>query len=212
MENNSRELSSPTSRDAILATVRRNRPANAEHPGCDGPWLTFDDRLGQFSTVLKSVGGNCHVCETRPQASELLQNTVRNIDARHTASHVPEMIDATIDAATIDDPHALEHLDFAVVPGRFGVAENGAVWISDEDLRHQAICFIPQHIAVVVPYAQTAADALVDNMHQAYQRISFPGRGFGLFMSGPSKTADIEQSLVIGAHGPRSLTVVLVKS
>jgi L-lactate dehydrogenase complex protein LldG len=72
-------------------------------------------------------------------------------------------------------------------------------------MKHRAILFITQHLVLVVP-----RDQVIDNMHQAYERLSFADPGFGVFLSGPSKTADIEQSLVIGAHGPRSLTVFLV--
>ncbi|HEX4149284.1 MAG TPA: LUD domain-containing protein, partial [Pirellulales bacterium] len=77
--------------------------------------------------------------------------------------------------------------------------------VTGDGLKHRALYFIVQHLTIVLP-----ADQLVDNMHQAYARLSFPGVGFGMFLSGPSKTADIEQSLVIGAHGPRSMNVFLV--
>ncbi|RMF38130.1 MAG: hypothetical protein D6753_16315, partial [Planctomycetota bacterium] len=72
-------------------------------------------------------------------------------------------------------------------------------------LKHRVIFFITQYLVLVVP-----KDQIVHNMHQAYARIDAPRPGFGLFLSGPSKTADIEQSLVIGAHGCRQLQVFLV--
>ena len=84
-------------------------------------------------------------------------------------------------------------------------AENGAIWVTGLPPLHRALPFIAQHLSIIVP-----ADQIVDNMHQAYERAKVPQPGFGLFLSGPSKTADIEQSLVIGAHGCRELQVYLV--
>ena len=101
--------------------------------------------------------------------------------------------------------NALQDIDFAILPGQFAVAENGAVWISDDGVKQRAIYFIAQHLALVV-----SAIDIVSNMHEAYRRLSFDSPLFGAFISGPSKTADIEQSLVIGAHGPRSMTVFIV--
>ncbi|MCU0983250.1 MAG: LUD domain-containing protein, partial [Pirellulaceae bacterium] len=72
---------------------------------------------------------------------------------------------------------------------------------------HRVLFFIVQHLVLIVP-----ADRVLHNLHEAYGQLRFDRPEFGLFISGPSKTADIEQSLVIGAHGARSLTVFLLES
>ena len=92
-------------------------------------------------------------------------------------------------------------------PGELAVAENAAVWVTDDGLKHRVVAFIARQLVLVV-----SSDAVVDTMHHAYERLAFGQRGFGVFISGPSKTADIEQSLVIGAHGPKALTVFLLDS
>jgi L-lactate dehydrogenase complex protein LldG len=101
------------------------------------------------------------------------------------------------------DPHTLADVEAVVLQGRFGVAENGAIWLQEQDLVVRALPFICQHLYIVLE-----KDAIVPDMHAAYERIGAEDYHFGLFLCGPSKTADIEQSLVMGAHGARTLTII----
>lgn len=101
-------------------------------------------------------------------------------------------------------PYELEGIDVAVIEAFFGVAENGALWINPDHLKVPALPFIAKHLVIVLKQ-----ESVLANMHKAYQKISLRDHAFGLFIAGPSKTADIEQSLVIGAHGPLSLMVLL---
>jgi len=90
-----------------------------------------------------------------------------------------------------------------MIRGRFAVAENGAVYVDAADLGARTDMVDAEHLVVVVPVA-----SIVATMHEAVRRIPADSR-CGWFLSGPSKTADIEQSLVIGAQGARTLHVVL---
>ena len=101
----------------------------------------------------------------------------------------------------------MEALDFAFIKGEVGVSENGAIWIEDKNFVHRLLPFICKHLCLVIE-----AERIVSNMHEAYQCIGCNETGFGVFISGPSKTADIEQSLVIGAHGALDLTVYIIEN
>mgnify|MGYP006187431501 CR=1 FL=1 len=107
--------------------------------------------------------------------------------------------DKTLDGLSLAGIEVLE------IDGDFGVAENGAIWLEDINLGLRALPFITEHLVIVLDRQK-----LVETMHQGYDLIGDAKSGFGLFIAGPSKTADIEQSLVIGAHGAKSLRVVLV--
>ncbi|MCA9048648.1 MAG: LUD domain-containing protein [Planctomycetaceae bacterium] len=171
-----------------------------------GPWQTFDDPLDRFCEVLQSVGGTCLRVIDRHQAHEQLQQIPEWRSAVVRVSVVDDVGDSTVNLAETDDPHDLENVDFAVLRGHFGVAENAAIWVTDDTLKHRVLYFLPQRLAIVIP-----AREIVHNMHEAYARISVGHHPFAGFISGPSKTADIEQSLVIGAHGARALTVFAVE-
>ncbi|MNF83372.1 Lactate utilization protein C [compost metagenome] len=100
----------------------------------------------------------------------------------------------------------LEKLDKAYIKGTVGVAENGAVWIYESQMINRLVPFICQHLVLVIE-----KKSIVATLHQAYEKIEAAREGFGIFIAGPSKTADIEQSLVIGAHGARSATIYVVE-
>lgn len=193
-----------TPKQTILSAIRQHHLPEAPLPSLDQSWIQFSDARAQFVSVLESVGGRAVLVADLATLNAELSSMVEWRDAKKTVSLVAGVRGNT-ELTGIDDPHATEDVDFAILPGQFAVAENGAVWVSDDGVRHRAIYFIAQHLALVV-----SAKDIVPNMHDAYGRLSFDSPRFGVFISGPSKTADIEQSLVIGAHGPRSMTVFIV--
>jgi len=198
-----------SSKAEILNRIRKRLPEAQPLPDLNGPWITYPDREKQFSEVLSFVGGQTVVADSADQLAELVRQMPVFQAAGQVVCTIPELSAASppignFDLAGVDDPHGVAGVDLAVLTGEFAVAENGAVWVTGQSVRHRAVYFLSQHLVLVVP-----REKIVDNMHQAYERLKFDERGYGLFISGPSKTADIEQSLVIGAHGPRSLTVIL---
>lgn len=161
------------------------------------------DLISLFKENLQFVGGKV-----------LEINEHQNIEAciaevypfaKNRWSNVEGVNSLNINAEEIVDAHDLKDIDLVVLKGEIGVAENAAIWIPSNTLPYRVLPFITQHLLIVLDKSD-----LVLNMHHAYRRIDIQSaNGFGVFISGPSKTADIEQSLVIGAHGSRSLLVVL---
>lgn len=195
-----------SSRADILAALRRAAPPAVPRPA---PFLggqTFEEPLAHFARMVAEAGGTC----VRVPSKEALRAAVAALPvvlaSSSVASLVPEAHPGNVDVASVEDPHALASVGVAVVRGAFGVAENGAVWVPGAPLGpRRALLFICQHLVLVLEPAE-----VVHTLHEAYARLSFQGPSFGCFVSGPSKTADIELALVIGAHGARSATVYLV--
>lgn len=192
-------------RAEILGNIRRQVVDGPELPESPGPWIQYADPWQQFRDVLASVGGQAHLVRDHAELEQKVLGLPACAAARLRSSQLPLAGDWNVRLDELDDPHRLAPLDFAVLQGEFAVAENAAIWVTDRGVRHRAVYFIVQHLAIVVPTAE-----VVHNMHEAYARLALGAAGFGCFLSGPSKTADIEQSLVIGAHGARSLNVFIV--
>jgi L-lactate dehydrogenase complex protein LldG len=203
------------SKDAILAAIHSARPPESPLPALDGAWTTYPDRLRQFVDVVAAVGGQAFVVATQAELDAAVRDLPAYAEARQIVSLVPGVGEPNVDLSQIKSPHDLAGVDVAIMPGEFGVAENGAVWVTNRNVPQRVVYYLCQHLVLVVK-----ASEIVDHMHAAYERLQAVGQGgkpnfsepmFGAFISGPSKTGDIEQALVFGAHGPLSVNVFLVE-
>ncbi len=194
-----------TSRRAIMDRLQGQTVNAPDLPNVDTNLVTtFEDPLAHFCQMVEAVGGQPHRVERPEEATKILEAIPVFSQATRVASLVPDITPGNVDVSMIDDPHALATLDWTIVQGQFAVAENGAIWIDGDTLPQRVMLFIAQYLAIVVSGSQ-----VVSNMHQAYERVGKPPHPFGIFVAGPSKTADIEQSLVLGAHGCRALQVFI---
>jgi L-lactate dehydrogenase complex protein LldG len=120
-------------------------------------------------------------------------------------SLIPQLASSGMNGDLEKDPRTLENVSVSILAGHFAVAENGAVWITEKNMGDRVLPFICEHLVLVVN-----ASSVYETMHDAYDLLDSSNHDFGTFIAGPSKTADIEQSLVLGAHGPKTLTVFLL--
>ena len=193
------------SRELILNKIRQNRPKErVEMPENITFEANFSDKIEKFTEILRGIGGTVLAFENFIDNQAYVNNEFS--DAETSINLVPEITFGNADISIISDPHDLAPVDVAILRGQFGVAENGSIWLDEADFGgHRVLPFITQHLIIVLDKKR-----IFNNMHEAYTQLDITKTGFGLFLAGPSKTADIEQSLVIGAHGARSLVVLLV--
>jgi L-lactate dehydrogenase complex protein LldG len=192
-----------SSRDIILASVRNHLP----QPAVPLPENLESSHLGEpilayFRGELEVMGGRsfevADATAAKAKVAELFPT------AKVVCSAVPEVPgNKSLEAAL--DPHDLNDVDVGVVRSRIGVAEAGAVWLTEADLVVNALGVLSQHLVVLLD-----PTAIVETMHDAYGQIDLTASSYGVFMAGPSATGDIEGVLIHGAQGARSMTVLLL--
>ena len=191
-----------SSKEDILKKYRANIREQYDMPDLsDIRAITYPDPLLQFMNMTKSVGGNAIEVDKGRDINEIIRELYS--DAREIASNLPEITIATRNPDEVGRARDLNGTDVGIIRGSFGVAENGCVWIPQQ-MKEKAVCFISEHLVILLKKSE-----IVNNMHEAYRRIQFNDYGYGTFISGPSKTADIAQVLVMGAQAARSATVLL---
>lgn len=191
-----------SSKQAILDNIKRNIRAKYDMPDIDSiNGIQYPDIEKQFIEISKTVGGNAIILQPGEDINEVIKSSYP--DAKVIASNLPDITIATINPDNIGDPHELNGTDLGIIQGEIGVAENGCVWIP-QNVKQKVVYFISEYLVIVLDKKN-----LVNNMHEAYKKIQFGDKGFGVFISGPSKTADIEQALVVGAHGAKGVMIIL---
>ena len=192
-----------SSKEDILKKYRANIRQKYDMPDLsDIQAITYPEPLVQFVKMSEMVGGQ--VIEV--DAGRDINTFIRELypDAKEIASNLPEITIATRNPDTVGRARDLNGTDVGVIRGMFGVAENGCIWIPQQ-MKEKAVCFISENLVILLKKSE-----IVNNMHEAYKRIEFNDYGYGTFISGPSKTADIAQVLVMGAQAARSVTIFLM--
>lgn len=192
-----------SAREDILKAVAANKPSLVELPVIDASKvIQYSDPVQQFKTVLQSIGG------TAIEITDL-DSLKKELEAKKTAGEM--VVNRIAELGVQDDSIAaltatgLAAVEMAYLKATLAVAENGSVWLYESQMGNRLLPFICQHLIIVID-----RNSIVTTMHHAYKQIDTAKEGFGVFLAGPSKTADIEQSLVIGAHGARSLIVYII--
>ena len=198
-------------KEDLLAKLRANTHKQYDMPDMSTiKGITYNDVIEQFASMTKTVGGNVIMAEHDESISDVVRRAYP--EAKVFACNMPELTlsqDANtgyriINPDAIAEANELNGTDVGIVKGTIGVAENGCVWIP-QTMKEKAMLFISEYLVILLRKAD-----IVNNMHEAYERISMDDRyNFGTFISGPSKTADIEQALVMGAQAARGVTVVI---
>lgn len=194
-----------SNKEDILKKYRSNIHERFEMPDLsDITPITYKEPLSQFIEMSKNVGGNIIEVKENQDINALVKELYP--DAKEIASNLSEITIATRNPDTIENAQALNGTDVGIIRGMFGVAENGCIWIPQQ-MKEKAVCFISENIVILLRKSQ-----IVNNMHEAYKQIAFDSKydGYGTFISGPSKTADIAQVLVMGAQAARSVTILLM--
>ena len=201
-----------SSREDILQSIRSNTQIRYEKPdytSLEVEAVTYSNLVEHFSEMVDMVGGKAFLLGdlkiddvvTRRYSPRRVASTMTEVEV---GGVMQKLNCVTFNPDEVASTAELDGTDVAIVKGCIGVCENGAVWIQ-QDLEQRAIYFMAEALVILLDHRD-----LVNNMHEAYKRIDTGEYGYGIFISGPSKTADIEQALVLGAHGACDVMVLII--
>lgn len=185
-----------SAREKILQRLSDRRRPPTVKPSLPDPLRQSDDLIPSFAEALKAAGG---VSNLLNDPTELESALARSFP------EAKEILDTRQAPAPGTGFDSRRSWDLAILEGKLGVAENGAVWVEWPESYPRSVLTLTEHLVLILPRT-----ALVATMQEAYERLELSALSYGLFLAGPSKTADIEQALVIGAHGAIGLQVLLI--
>ena len=204
-------------------TSHSQSEAAADHNGhAQREWLpkvgeTLPERIELFAKISEGLTTEFHRVPTMSAARDLLTKLAAESQWKKIGSHSHHNVDALLEGIDlpivrtekgyeIDD---LESCDAGITGCDVLVAQTGGIMVSVESAGGRALSVLPSHHVVIARMSQMVPDltAAFQHVKQKYGK-QFPS--FLSFITGPSRTGDIERILVLGAHGPKRLTVVLL--
>lgn len=190
-------------KEELFAKLRANTKEQFDMPDMNINGIRYEDTVKQFIQTTITSGGKIVEAKKTDDLNEIVRQAYP--EAQVFASNLPAITIAQKNPDTAAEAADLNGTDVGIIQGEVGVAENACVWVP-QTMKEKSIMFISENLVILLDRQN-----IVDNMHDAYKRIKMDERyNFGTFISGPSKTADIEQSLVMGAQAVRSVTVVIL--
>ena len=189
-----------SARENILNRIKKNQPTQQDETVPIVPAIQYGNPGDKFRATLISIGGSVIDVQDLGQIKTFI--TTNFPSARRIVSTVNELNGSDVSI----DPRDYSNVDIAILCGSIAVAENGSVWIDNKEMIDHVIPFICEHLMLIIK-----PSTIVHNLAQAYEIFQDHIYDYGTFIAGPSKTADIEQSLVLGAHGAKSLTVFILQ-
>ncbi|MBP9838876.1 MAG: LUD domain-containing protein [Proteobacteria bacterium] len=193
-----------SSRAGILKGIKKLELEESSYPVYDFSGSAAEVNTQKFFELLALIGGSGVSLENTQEIAERIKTLPYYQEQLKIYSEIPGLSLANVSLEQFAQAKELYQIGLAIVRGEIAVQENGAIWVNPQNYKHRAILFAAEHLIIVV-----SRKNLVLNMEQAYSKIDLTKNQTGYFIAGPSKTADIEQCLVIGAQGAKSLNVFL---
>jgi len=213
-----REALRASSSGASAPQYRSIVPSSSEYAAVlpsVGPSLA--ERLAAFQSESKELKTDFRLLDQEDQMGSVLGRLQQDEEWKHVASHHGQLTDAALSGLGLAvswveddlDPNVLEGCDAGITECDCLIAHTGTVVITSRSAGGRALSVLPPHHVVLTRKAQ-----VVGGLPEAFELLEakhgseFPS--MMSFITGPSRTGDIERILVLGAHGPKKLTVVCV--
>jgi len=179
---------------------------------------TMDSPVAMFRHQLESVGGHCIVVKGETETEQALNRIIADLESLLQRSPRIALSDAPLlsrlaragevgEMTTSPSADDLFAYDVGITTAQAAIAETGTLVLESDKERHRLVSLLPPvHIALV-----EAADVCV-TLGEALKLVRRNGSEMSraiTFITGPSRTADIELTLTIGVHGPKELHVIV---
>ena len=199
-------------RESILTSIRTHLAASLPFDECESVVISADpaissksDPIDLFKQSVESVAGHCIVTT---DVTDALGRILTDLQPQRIAVsdkvHLPDL--DVEELAIAPNEHDIFRFDVGISTAQAAIAETGTLVLDSARERHRLVSLVPPvHIAIVAAstICETLSDALT--LLQSTNEIS----SAITFITGPSRTADIELTLAIGVHGPQQLYVII---